>query len=248
MLNKISMKTGGFMESCLPSYETLESVGSKLFILVFFIVIGFLLFTYFSGKNYSSTINCKKCIHNFTNNTDAITTYNSISNSNFLEPVAGYTISISLKITDFYNNSGSWRHIFHKGSDIINNNDINYNVFNTLGTNEQCPGVWLHPDNNNLRICLTTLDEINNFEYFDINNIILSEWVELSFNIYDNICEVYLNGTIIETYICKKTIKYSPGNCYFLYGGGTYANIKNFRYIPDKISSDAFLFMKRQDI
>ena len=180
MLNKINIKIknvdflkkqhffhkGGFLDSCMPSSETLQMVGGQLFILIFFIVIGFLLFTYFSGTNYSATINCKKCIHTYIKNEDILITSTTIPDSDFLEPISGFAISISLKITDFYNNSGSWRHIFHKGSDILNEPTINYNTFNKLGTNEQYPGVWLHPDNNNLRICLTTIDTTNNFEYF----------------------------------------------------------------------------------
>ncbi len=246
MRSTIIQKGGNFLVDCLPSPEQRKVILSNLMVLLFFIVVGFLIFNYTSGKNYSKVINCKHCLHQFSKN--PITQKIEISGKDFIDPTGGYCMSITLKIADFYANAGSWRHIFHKGSPIIVEKGVNYNSLNKYGTNQQYPGLWLHPNKNNIRVCLSTVNSTEN-EYFDIMNIPIGKWVEISLNIFEKICEVYLDGKLSDTHTCQTNIEYNSGNCYLLYSNfnSPFCSIKNFRYIPEYLNSDVFPYMTRVD-
>ena len=238
-------KGGNILLNCLPSEAQRKMIFENLIILTFFVVVGYLIFTYTSGKDFSKVINCKYCLHLFSKK--AISDKTEITDTDFLAPTGGYCMSITLKIEDFYTNSGSWRHIFHKGSPIINDQNINYNSLNKYGTNRQYPGLWLHPDKNNIRVCLSTANTDEN-EFFDILDVQVGKWVELSININERICEIYLDGKLSDTFTCQNNIEYSSGNCYFLYSGGSsWGSIKNFRYIPNYLNSDVFPYMSMVD-
>lgn len=231
--------SGGNLSDCLPSTETIIIVGKNIFVLIFFIVIGFLIFTYFSAKNYSNIIENKQTIHYFK---ESIKSNDLIANSEFKDPVSGYCMSITLKINDFYTNSEKWRHIFHKGSSIDNSNDINYMNFNSTGDNTQYPGLWIYPNTNNFKLCLTTTH--NESEYFNMYNMPLGKFFVLSFNISEKICEVYMNGKLTDTFICKHNIQYNSGNAYFLYNNSSpWGEIKHFRYIPNFLDAKVFPFI-----
>jgi hypothetical protein len=71
--------------------------------------------------------------------------------------------SFNLVIYDFYKNYGSWRHIFHKGTDIPTGTILGYQSWENLIKDypSQQIGVWLAPFTNNLRIAITTTSLAN---------------------------------------------------------------------------------------
>ncbi len=243
---KGKLQTGGnFLLDCLPNAEQRKKILGNLVVIIFFLAVGYLIFSLSSGKNYSHEIKCTYCLHKFSKG--SIIDKTEIPNTDFLAPTGGYCMSIALKISDFYTNAGSWRHIFHKGSPIITQKDVNYNSLNKYGTNQQYPGLWLHPDKNNIRICLTTTGTTEN-EYFDINNVSIGKWIVISINIFEKNCEIYMNGKLSDTFTCQNNIEYNSGDCYFLYSdGGTWGSIKNFRYIPKFLNTDVFPFINSVD-
>ena len=58
-------------------------------------------------------------------------------------------------LIDYYENYNKWRHVFHKGHD--NDGNIDFSDWDDLSQSiqEQSPGVWLHPNKNNLRLAFT---------------------------------------------------------------------------------------------
>jgi len=74
-----------------------------------------------------------------------------------------FSYSFNLTIYDFYKNFGSWRHIFHKGTQIIPGTILNYQSWENLIVEYpiQNIGVWLAPFTNNLRIAVTTTSLAN---------------------------------------------------------------------------------------
>ena len=74
-----------------------------------------------------------------------------------------FSYSFNLTIYDFYKNYGSWRHVFHKGTEIEEGSIINYQSWENLVKDFpiQSIGVWLAPFTNNLRIAVTTQSETN---------------------------------------------------------------------------------------
>lgn len=82
-----------------------------------------------------------------------------------------FSYSFNLTIYDFNKNYGSWRHIFHKGTQIIPGTILNYQSWENLIVEYpiQNIGLWLAPFTNNLRIAVTTtsLGNTNNGSYSD---------------------------------------------------------------------------------
>jgi len=85
--------------------------------------------------------------------------------------IGHFSYSFNLTIYDFYKNYGSWRHIFHKGTQIDEGKLINYQSWENLVKDFpiQTVGVWLAPFTNNLRIAVTTetLTNRNSGRYSD---------------------------------------------------------------------------------
>jgi hypothetical protein len=69
-----------------------------------------------------------------------------------------YSYSFTLTIFDFYKNFGTWRHIFHKGTELKEDTILNYQSWETLTMEipDQTIGVWISPFTNNMRIAMTT--------------------------------------------------------------------------------------------
>jgi hypothetical protein len=89
-----------------------------------------------------------------------------------------YSIDFKIFIDNFNENHTYWRHVFHKGTYVnliepINHKYIDQSERNNGWTDlvknfkEQSLGVWLHPNKNTLRICLTTRVELSNREEYD---------------------------------------------------------------------------------
>jgi hypothetical protein len=74
----------------------------------------------------------------------------------FPKAVNSFTFSFWITVNDWYENFRFWKHIFHKGTEI--NDRINYTNWEDVidSCPEQCPGFWLSPFTNNIRIAVTT--------------------------------------------------------------------------------------------
>ena len=92
-------KGGNILLDCLPNEAQRKMIFENLIILTFFVVVGYLIFNYTSGKNFSKVINCKYCLHLFSKK--PINSQTEIPDTDFLAPTGGYCMSITLKIEDF---------------------------------------------------------------------------------------------------------------------------------------------------
>ena len=80
-------------------------------------------------------------------------------------------------IEDFEYKKGSWKHVFHKGgSDSWPN---------------RAPGVWLHPNDNKMRVYMNSYKKIAN--YVDIDNIPVGKWFSCGVVVTQNYLDVYIN-------------------------------------------------------
>jgi len=82
-----------------------------------------------------------------------------------------FSYSFNLTIYDFNKNYGSWRHIFHKGTDIPSGTSLTYQSWENLIIDypNQIIGVWVAPFTNNLRIAVTT-NTMENTRYGQYDN------------------------------------------------------------------------------
>ena len=63
-------------------------------------------------------------------------------------------------VLDYEYKNGEWKHIFHKG--------------NSTSYPNRAPGVWLHPNENKMRVYMNTFDNI--LEYVDVEDIPVKKW------------------------------------------------------------------------
>ena len=103
-------------------------------------------------------------------------------------------------------NKGKWKHVFHKGErNIVANGKLDET------TSIMSPGVFVHPNNNAIRIYMNVSSNPPNLlEYLDITNIPLKKWVNITFTFTEqkdtinpnnndklhNCLDVYINGLL----------------------------------------------------
>jgi hypothetical protein len=92
-------------------------------------------------------------------------TMKNIEGSTIKNPysIGFFAYSFNLTMYNFSLNFGSWRHIFHKGTPIVDGTIMNYQSWENLVKDlpSQSIGVWLAPFTNNLRIAVTTTSLAN---------------------------------------------------------------------------------------
>ena len=96
-----------------------------------------------------------------------------------------YTVSFWIYIDNYYENYNTWRHVMHKGNAPFEKY-LEHSEWSNLTQEiqEQSPGIWLHPNKNNIRLAFTTevtkeFCEINKLENTCIEND-YCEWDGLS--------------------------------------------------------------------
>lgn len=69
-----------------------------------------------------------------------------------------YTIILNIRINDYVENLGYWKHILHKGTYQKDDEDWKFDTWDKVITHVpiQNPGLWLHPATNTIRFCLNT--------------------------------------------------------------------------------------------
>ena len=96
------------------------------------------------------------------------------------EEGAEFTYTSWLLIQNMEYKVGEWKHIFHKG--------------NKTSFPNRAPGVWIHPNNNALRIYMNTYE--NPLEYIDLDNIPVRKWFHIAISLNHKYLDVYFNGQL----------------------------------------------------
>jgi len=122
-------------------------------------------------------------------NPDSVTLYRSENQASGME----FSYSFWMNIQD-YKYNGKPKHIFHKGSNLQNNDK--HTVF--------CPKVVLKNESNTLSISMNLIDGTDS-EDIDIENIPLNKWLHIAIVLKQRKCEIYINGKL-KKYVEFKTI------------------------------------------
>jgi hypothetical protein len=136
-------------------------------------------------------------------------------------------------------NSNNWKHVFHKGTEVLdnlNNNDWD-NIIQQVP--EQFIGVWIAPYNTYMRIAITTKNGI--IEYVDIPNIPVKKLNFISVSLLDNIVEIYLDAKLIKTYVLKNIGLFNNGNIYVKNNNTFDGSIYYLTYTPEYINYNNIL-------
>jgi hypothetical protein len=144
------------------------------------------------------------------------------------------TYSFWLYIHEFYFNYSNWKHIFHKGT-TIENRILDYKYWSNIENEipEQSPGVWMHPSQNTIRLCMTT--ESETLEYIDIPNIKIKIAHNISLVFHNKTLDIYINAKLIKTKIFKETPVFNTKSIYFNFPKTFNGTLYNFNYIPRQL-------------
>ena len=141
-------------------------------------------------------------------------------------------------ILDYDYKNGEWKHMFHKG--------------NSSSYPNRAPGVWLHPNENKMRVYMNTFDNI--LEYVDIDDIPVKKWfcttiiLQNAKNHSDmtkdvdvnedpsHIMDIYINGNLKKSKLIKSIPRQNNGDLWVnLFGGfsGYISRLQYYSYAPD---------------
>ena len=117
-------------------------------------------------------------------------------------------------IEDFEYKKGSWKHVFHKGS--------------SDSWPNRAPGVWLHPNENRMRVYMNSYKKIAN--YVDIDNIPVGKWFSCGVIVTQNYLDVYINGYLKSRLALEGIPKQNFGDLYINAFGGYNGYLSRMRY------------------
>lgn len=127
-----------------------------------------------------------------------------------------YNISMWISLSDFYEGLGKWRHIMHLGTDpsltpLQAQSAQEWSAI-TAEIPDQLPGLWITPQNNNIRVAVTTIQRPDSsmtggaqrvskrVEWIDLGNTPLpGRPTHISINMYPEMVEIYVNGKLFQT-------------------------------------------------
>ena len=101
------------------------------------------------------------------------------------------------------------------------------------GTPNMCPGFWLHPNKNTMRVYVNTMKDMK--EHFDVEDIPLKKWVCVAFTQKQDVCELYINGILKKRHTLSSIPRQNFGPWLNLYVGydGFINNVQYFREAID---------------
>lgn len=153
---------------------------------------------------------------------DSITVVRSSNENDGVE----FSYSTWLYIDDLEYNKGQFRHIFHKGDDVINYDDDAIGAGLSFPNN--APGVYLAPYKNDLLVVLNTFQNV--IEKIVIRNITLNKWINIIVRCENKTVDVYVNGSIARRHVLSGLPRQNYGNVYACMNGGFSGNLSNLRY------------------
>ena len=136
-------------------------IGLIIFVVLIIVGVG----GYFLFKKFKSKYTESKQVYILKN--VSTSDPNVIPDCELSKPKDGfnYSIHLTIYIENYYNNYGTWRHIFHKGTPIEKDKVLDYKWYDETNNSwdevladmpKQAPGLWLHPNQNTLRFVLET--------------------------------------------------------------------------------------------
>jgi hypothetical protein len=141
-----------------------------------------------------------------------------------------FTYGFWFLIDNFDYKKGEWKHIFHKGNDSAYPN--------------RAPGVWIHPNTNDLRVYMNTQDTI--LEYVDIENVPMRKWVYMNIILNQSTnddfsttktpgvanLDIYINGTLKIRKQLSSLPKQNDDDLWINMYGGFEGYMSNLKYYP----------------
>ena len=170
-----------------------------------------------------------------------------------------FAISFWLYIDDFYENHLYWKHMLHKGT--LRTDQYNYKYWYNIESQipQQCLGIWMHPDKNDLRVAITTMIDTDHpmvnhpvyeitsktkkknvyketLETCDILDIPSKTLVNIVVSVEGQTLSIYRDGKLHKTCGLNGKPILNVGDMYF-HNQRTYSGkLYNFMYLPRRIT------------
>ena len=183
MMNNTMVKAEAMYNNIKSSTTLMTIIKVIGGIIIFMVIVHIVKKMYLSYKNYylnspyllEGTKNAKhaRVISQNPENTNYIAIKKS-ENRDGIE----FTYSWWFMIDNFTYKKGEWKHMFHKG--------------NASSYPNRAPGVWIHPEENIIRIYMNTQSNI--LKHIDVDNIPVRKWVHMAIILKNKVMEVYVNG------------------------------------------------------
>ena len=159
--DKITNQTNVLKENLGEDLYDKIKIGLIIFVVLIIVGVG----GYFLFKKFRSKYSESKQVYVLKN--VSTSDPNVIPDCELSKPKDGfnYSIHLTIYIENYYNNYGTWRHIFHKGTPIEKDKVLDYKWYDETNNSwdevladmpKQAPGLWLHPNQNTLRFVLET--------------------------------------------------------------------------------------------
>lgn len=158
---------------------------------------------------------------------------------NLPKPINGFTLNFWIKIDTFFFKNGLWRHILHRGDDFNNKKFCSWDQIEKIN---QSLGIWLHPDDNSIRLCYKA---DNNLNYIDINDIPIKMSFCITIVVEQNSFNVYTNGKLVESIISNANIV-TRGNMFLFKPYSFVGNIEDFIFYNEPVSYDGAITLCRR--
>ena len=146
----------------------------------------------------------------------------SINEKNGIE----FTYMTWINIDDWESQSENWKHILHKGPYSSKKIQKETEPHNEITV--QCPGMWLHPDKNSIRVYINTFEKHD--EFIDIPNIPIKKWFHIAVVLSHRNLDVYINGFLRKRIILKSVPKQNYYNLHITQNGGFNGHLSNLQY------------------
>jgi hypothetical protein len=144
------------------------------------------------------------------NNPETVILYRSDNEKDGIE----FTYNFWMIVDNYGYKTNEWKHIMHKGD---KNSEPN-----------MCPGFWLHPKENTMRIYFNTMKNMK--EHVDIKDIPLKKWVNVSITIKQRILQVYINGNMKRRHELSSIPRQNYGDLWVNLFGGFDGFVSKIRY------------------
>ena len=102
-----------------------------------------------------------------------------------------YSMWIYINGDTWAGSNTKWKHVMHKGPRMqqVIDGDEPHNFCPI-----QCPGLWIHPNKNTMRLYVNTYD--TNEEYVDIDNLPVRKWIHFVYTQSNFTSNIYINGRL----------------------------------------------------
>ena len=131
-------------------------------------------------------------------------------------------------------NSSTWKHVLHKGPNIVDFKNNVQNIDPEDIVEIQCPGIWIDPKENTLRLYVNTYSEID--EYVELNNLPIKKWIHLVYSQSNFTAKIYINGRLKTVHELATLPRQNYYNLYLTQNDGFSGYLSTMQYFNYEVS------------